>query len=702
MAETYSAGIVTAYGAAKRGGYTGTYEEFCIEQAGFAEAAQQVRRDKESVEQTVDTFSEETVPEAVQSVTNEGTRQIGLVTDAGDDAVESVENAGTENVSSVNRAGSAKVEAVNNAGTTQVGNVNQAGATQVQAVEDKGEEVLESIPADYTALDQKVDLLNDIAVAETNNAGDWAQGYWAIVDGTAQNSDVWVRSTTYLPDDVVAINSDDAVKIFLVAYEDGTYIGTWINGEFTKTYNTQFISHHIDVADFKTKYPTYTFRISAVKVTPGVRITPLDASQHIAISRINAVRNSDLLSKTGISWTKGGVTGSGTIDSNYNGIVSEIIQNVKSYTLNDSIDSVVLFFKNEKYVGKINKNDQLDNVPSSWKYFAGEVDVQALIEEFNIDANGIRISIIPASGTTITLTNAQEYGDSVCYVNTSIFAYDYTLKSAASKLNRSFIKSINHRGYNFDTPENTLPAFAKSKLMGFDAIEADLRYTSDGVAVMLHDDSINRTARNADGSELSETVNIWSITYEQALTYDYGIWMGTQYAGTKIPTLDETLLLCKQLGLEIWLDIKPVLTDARVQEVIASIKATGMDDHVVFMSGNTAMLLNFSETFPRATLLTGISSYTQEGINDAIARVQELQNGDNLVLTSAQYSALSAANANILSNAGIQCIAWGGSRWIVTPPLHKCIYGVFTDMEDVGEKTKAYVYDTYLVADSWK
>ena len=32
MAETYSAGIVTAYGAAVRGGYTGTYEEFCAEQ----------------------------------------------------------------------------------------------------------------------------------------------------------------------------------------------------------------------------------------------------------------------------------------------------------------------------------------------------------------------------------------------------------------------------------------------------------------------------------------------------------------------------------------------------------------------------------------------------------------------------------------------------------------------------------------------
>ena len=36
MSKTYSAGIVTAYGAAKRAGYQGTYEDFCRQQAGYA------------------------------------------------------------------------------------------------------------------------------------------------------------------------------------------------------------------------------------------------------------------------------------------------------------------------------------------------------------------------------------------------------------------------------------------------------------------------------------------------------------------------------------------------------------------------------------------------------------------------------------------------------------------------------------------
>ena len=46
MSKTYSAGIVTAYGAAKRAGYTGTYEDFCRQQAGYAENAAAVEQAK--------------------------------------------------------------------------------------------------------------------------------------------------------------------------------------------------------------------------------------------------------------------------------------------------------------------------------------------------------------------------------------------------------------------------------------------------------------------------------------------------------------------------------------------------------------------------------------------------------------------------------------------------------------------------------
>ena len=170
MANTYSAGIVTAYGAAVRGGYTGTYEEFCAQQAAFAENAEQVSEDRAAVEQIKNTFENQTVPAAVQQVTQAGASQVQAVQAAGDDEesdisaagstqVQAVQSAGSTQVQAVQTAGATQVTAVQGAGTTQVAAVNAAGATQVDAVEDKGEEVLASIPQDYSALSGEVDDL---------------------------------------------------------------------------------------------------------------------------------------------------------------------------------------------------------------------------------------------------------------------------------------------------------------------------------------------------------------------------------------------------------------------------------------------------------------------------------------------------------------------------------------------------------------
>lgn len=208
-AQRYGLGGGDAYyDAVKYGGYTGTREQFGRDQAEFAQNATAVAQAKEEVERntqtvvnTAQTFTEETVPAAIQSVEekgdteedrlearttelvqsintagavqvqaveDEGTEQIGLVSGAGTAQVEAVEQAGSDQVDAVEAAGSTQVESVNDAGTTQVGNVNQAGTTQVgnvntagaaqvQAVQAKGTEVINSIPADYTELSEEVD-----------------------------------------------------------------------------------------------------------------------------------------------------------------------------------------------------------------------------------------------------------------------------------------------------------------------------------------------------------------------------------------------------------------------------------------------------------------------------------------------------------------------------------------------------------------
>ena len=52
---------------------------------------------------------------------------------------------------------------------------------------------------------------------------------------------------------------------------------------------------------------------------------------------------------------------------------------------------------------------------------------------------------------------------------------------------------IAHRGASAETPENTLPAFELAARQGADAFELDVRVSRDGAAVVIHDDSLDRT-----------------------------------------------------------------------------------------------------------------------------------------------------------------------------------------------------------------
>lgn len=155
------------------------------------------------------------------------------------------------------------------------------------------------------------------------------------------------------------------------------------------------------------------------------------------------------------------------------------------------------------------------------------------------------------------------------------------------------IKGINHRGYSTVAPENTLPAYRLSKQKGFSFVETDIAKTSDGVYVLLHDLTINRTARNSDGSKISTAIDISSITYTQALTYDFGIWKSNEYAGTKIPTFEEFIILCRNLKLFPYIELKALtipLTQTDIENIYAIVSKYGMEKSVTWISSNYGLL----------------------------------------------------------------------------------------------------------------
>lgn len=110
-----------------------------------------------------------------------------------------------------------------------------------------------------------------------------------------------------------------------------------------------------------------------------------------------------------------------------------------------------------------------------------------------------------------------------------------------------------HRGGTYYTPENTMPAFRAAFEAGFEQIETDPQFTRDGVIVLMHDGTINRTCRNADGSPIERELRVCDLTYAELMEFDAGIAHSEKFRGTRVPRLEELLELLD--GSDVLLDL---------------------------------------------------------------------------------------------------------------------------------------------------
>ncbi len=99
---------------------------------------------------------------------------------------------------------------------------------------------------------------------------------------------------------------------------------------------------------------------------------------------------------------------------------------------------------------------------------------------------------------------------------------------------------IAHRGNSSIAPENTLPAFAKALASKADLVELDYHHSSDGVPVVLHDDTIDRTT-NSQELLGKEKLLVVEVPAAEIAKLDAGLWFSGEFKGTKLPTLVESL-----------------------------------------------------------------------------------------------------------------------------------------------------------------
>ena len=113
-------------------------------------------------------------------------------------------------------------------------------------------------------------------------------------------------------------------------------------------------------------------------------------------------------------------------------------------------------------------------------------------------------------------------------------------------------KMFAHRGcWSKICPENSLPAVARAARHGYLGIECDVKMTSDGKMVIMHDKTINRTCRNAeDYSKIQGKVKIEDLTFKE-LRNNYVLESPNKEYRMQVPTLEELLKECNPADIKV-------------------------------------------------------------------------------------------------------------------------------------------------------
>ncbi len=171
---------------------------------------------------------------------------------------------------------------------------------------------------------------------------------------------------------------------------------------------------------------------------------------------------------------------------------------------------------------------------------------------------------------------------------------------------------IAHRGARSLAPENTLAAARKALAVGADMWECDVHTTADGVVVLMHDATLERTTDAARAAPERAPWRLADWTLADVERLDAGSWFLEQdpyhtladgevsaeeaqtYVHEHVPTLQEALAFTKAHHWRLMLEIKDE-TDLPgdrtiVEQVVDAVVAVDLLDQVVIASFNPRYL----------------------------------------------------------------------------------------------------------------
>jgi len=174
--------------------------------------------------------------------------------------------------------------------------------------------------------------------------------------------------------------------------------------------------------------------------------------------------------------------------------------------------------------------------------------------------------------------------------------------AASSAADRHSLMLIAHRGVRKLAPENTLPAIEKAVEMKLEFVEIDVRATSDGRLVLMHDPDVDRST---DGTGF-----VHDLTFDQIRSFDAGVREGPDFEGTQVPSLEEALSAARG-RTQLYVHWKDAAPEALASEIA---RLHAWDSVVVLGSAKNAAALMRLDPCIRVT----VDIYTEPVLREVL------------------------------------------------------------------------------------
>jgi len=201
-----------------------------------------------------------------------------------------------------------------------------------------------------------------------------------------------------------------------------------------------------------------------------------------------------------------------------------------------------------------------------------------------------------------------------------IYYIEEKVNSNQTSVITSTVDISSRQGNNGGYPENTLIGLSHSKNLGYNHVRVSFGWTSDDIPICCHNEYLyESTLRNNDGTQITdESLKLSDMTYNTIITnYDAGIYCGSNFAGIRVPTVEDVIKQCKLLGQKLDIEYKFGYTATRLENLLKLVYKYGMEKNTLFSVVSQEIISNIQNSDYKLPIGL-IAHLTQQDVTTAI------------------------------------------------------------------------------------